>query len=278
MLLLVLVVVNIDEKNKSLNYNVSFRYMEPIVAHHLISFSSSIENDNNDERVEETKTINEISQNPFIYQLDYNKQVYNNQLGYVFSQDKIQVYLSGSLETMKQKLDVDNAAFINNNYTNFLPRATVSYEYKKGKRLRLRYNKETELPNANQVTPIVNDFNPLYISIGNSNLTPEKSDNFNLMFYSHEFKKATSFFSFLGYTKTTNTIISSRSIDDNYVTNASFENYGSKESLRAHLNLSKKISKIGLRYNLRLGGNINDFTTIIDDGYNYDYIIKLSDK
>jgi len=257
-----------DEKNKSLNYNVSFRYMEPIIEHHLISFSSSINNNNNDESVEQTKTINEISQNPFIYQLDYNKRVYNNQLGYVFSQDKIQVYLSGSLETMKQELDVDNADVLNNNYTNFLPRATVSYEYKKGKRLRFRYNKETELPNSNQVTPIVNDFNPLYISVGNSNLTPEKNDNFNVMFYSHEFQKATSFFSFLGYTKTTNTIISKRSIDDNYITTTTFENYGSRESYRGHLNLSKKISNIGLRYNVNLGGNINNYTTIIDNDYN----------
>ena len=124
------------------------------------------------------------------------------------------------------------------------------------------------MPSANQVTPIVNDFNPLYISVGNSNLTPEESDNFNIMFYSHEFKKATSFFSFLGYTKTTNTIISSRSIDENYVTKTTFENYGTKESFRGHLNLSKKISTIGLRYNLRLGGDINDYTTIIDNGYN----------
>ena len=88
------------------------------------------------------------------------------------------------------------------------------------------------------------------------------------MFYSHEFKKATSFFSFLGYTKTANTIISSRSIDENYVTYASFENYGSKESFRGRLNLSKKINKIGLRYNLNLGGSIDDYTTIIDNGYN----------
>jgi len=52
------------------------------------------------------------------------------------------------------------------------------------------------------------------------------------------------------------------------VTKTSFENYGTKESFRGHLNLSKKISTIGLRYNLRLGGDINDYTTIIDNGYN----------
>ncbi len=257
-----------DENYKSLNYEISFRYMEPIVEHHLISFSSSIDNNTNDESVEQTRTINAIAQNPFIYQLDYNNQVYDNQLGYVFSKDKLQIYISGALETMKQKLEVDNTLFLNNNYSNFLPRATVSYEYKKGKRLRFRYNKNTQLPSSNQVTPIVNDFNPLYITQGNTDLTPEKNDDFSVMFYSHEFKQATSFFSYLGYTKTSNTIISSRSIDENYVTYASFENYGSKENFRGRLNLSKKINKIGLRYNLNLGGSIQDFTTIIDSEYN----------
>ena len=40
---------------------------------------------------------------------------------------------------------------------------------------------------------IENDFNPLYITQGNTDLTPEKNDDFSIMFYSHEFKKATSF-------------------------------------------------------------------------------------
>ncbi|WP_176420185.1 TonB-dependent receptor [Lutibacter flavus] len=257
-----------DEKNKGLNYNVSFRYMEPIIEHHLISFSSSVRNEKDDESLDQTKTINDIVQNPFIYQLDYNKQVYNNQLGYVFSKDKIQVYLSGGLETMKQKLDVDNDSFIDNNYNNFLPRATVSYEYKKGKRVRFRYEKETSLPSANQVTPIVNDFNPLYVSVGNTGLTPEKEDSYSVMFYSHEFKRATSFFTYIGYTKTTNAIVTSRSIDDNYIQYSTFENYGTKSNFRGHLNLSKKISNIGLRYTLRGGADLNDYTTIINNANN----------
>jgi hypothetical protein len=257
-----------DEKNKGLNYDVSFRYMEPIIEHHLISFSSSVRNENDDESLDETKTINEIVQNPFIYQLDYNKQVYNNQLGYVFSKDKIQVYLSGGLETMKQRLDVDSESIIDEKYNNILPRATVSYEYKKGKRIRFRYNKETSLPSANQVTPIVNDFNPLYVTVGNITLTPEKEDNYSVMFHSHEFKRATSFFSYIGYTKITNAIVTSRSIDNNYIQYSTFENYGTKSRFRGRLNLSKKINNIGLRYTLRGGADLNDYTTIIDNAYN----------
>ncbi len=257
-----------EEDNKGLNYNVSIRYMEPIIEHHLVSFSTEFKNQNSDEKLDQTKKINSIDQIPFIYQLDYNKQFIENQLGYVFSKDKIQLYVSGKLESIKQELDVDNTSYINNKFDNVLPRVSFSYEYKKGKRLRFKYEKEISLPSSNQVTPIVNDFNPLFITVGNSNLTPEKNSEYSVMFYSHEFNKATSFFSYLGFTKTTNAIITNRSIDDNYVQLSTFENYGDKSRFRGHLNFSKKISTIGLRYNLRLGGEINEYNTIIDSDYN----------
>lgn len=257
-----------NELNKSLKYNASFRYMEPIVPHHFISFSSSINNEKSDEDLNQTKTINLIEQLPLIYSLDYNKQVFDNQLGYVYSKDKFQLYISGALESMKQKLDLENVKVIDKTYDNFLPRATASYEYKKGKRIRFRYNKSTSLPSANQVSPVINDFNPLYISTGNTNLTPEESDNYNLMFYSHDFKNANSFFSFFSYSKTTNAIVSNRSIDDNYIQYSTFENYGSKSNIRGHFNFSRKIKKIGFRYNFSISGNASDYITIIDGEYN----------
>ena len=257
-----------DERNKGLNYNASFRYMEPIVEHHLVSFSSSLRNENDDETLDQTRTINDVLQNPFAYQLDYNKQVYNQQLGYVYSKDKFQLYMSGAYETMVQKLDVDNGNVIDSKYNNFLPRIYGSYEYKKGHRLRFRYSKETRLPNSNEVTPIVNDFNPLSIIVGNTDLTPEKSNNYFAMLGSHDFTKATSFFAMLRYTKSTNAIIVNRSIDDNYVRTSTYENYGDKSNANAYFSYSRKISNISLRYNIRLGGSINEYTTIIDDAYN----------
>jgi len=261
-------IIQRDEKNKGFNFNLSFRYMEPIVPHHFISISSSMVNNDSNEDVNQTKSINTVNQSPLIYQLGYNKQVYNNQLGYVYSKDKFQFYLSGSIEGMKQKLDLDSGNVIDRKFSNFLPRTTVSYEYKKGKRLRLRYNKSTLLPSANQATPVVNDFNPLYITVGNTTLTPEKSDNYNFMFYSHDFKRATSFYSFLNYSKTSNAIVTSRSIDVNYIQHATFENYGSRKSFSGFLYLSKKIKNVSLRYIVRLNGNINDYNTIIDNDIN----------
>jgi outer membrane beta-barrel protein/carboxypeptidase family protein len=259
---------NRDEKNKAFNFNVSIRYMEPIAPHHFISISSSIVNDDSSEDVNQTSSVNAVVETPLIYLLDYNKQTYNNQLGYVYSHDKFQFYISGGFENLKQKLDLDNSNVISKKYTNFLPKATISYEYKRGKRLRLRYNKSTNLPSLNQATPVINDFNPLYITTGNIGLTPELADNYNIMFYSHEFKRATSFFSFLNYTKTANAIVTNRTIDADYIQHASFENFGDKTSFRGMVYYSKKIKKVGLRYSLRISGNINDYNTIIDNAVN----------
>ena len=255
-----------DEKKDNLNYNASFRYMEPIVKNHLVYFSTSVNNTLEDEDVDQKRVINDVDQDPLIYMLDYDKQVYNNQLGYAFSKDKIQFYASGAIETMKQQLKEDSfGEVVNNTYNNFLPRVTVNYEYKKGKKIYLRYRKETTLPTATQVNPIKNDFNPLRIYVGNSELTPEKSNRTFLMYRSNDFKTATNSFAYLSYTKINNAIIRSTSIDENYVETNTFENYGDRSNFRGTIGYGSKIKKIPVRYNIRLSGNIDDYTTIIDD-------------
>lgn len=255
-----------DELNSDFNYKVSFRYMEPIVEHHLIYFSTSIDNTLEKEDVNQIRETDGVEQDPLIYLLDYDKQVYNNQLGYAFSKDKFQFYLSGAVETMKQNLNEDSyGEVVNNTYTNFLPRATINYEYKKGKKLYLRFRKETSLPSANQITPIVNDFNPLKIYIGNPGLTPEIENQIFGMFRSNDFKTATNKFAYLSYSKINNTIVRSTYIDENYIERSTYENYGNSSNLRGTLGYGSKIKKIPVRYNVRLSGNINDYTTIIDN-------------
>ncbi|MBK5208172.1 MAG: TonB-dependent receptor [Flavobacteriaceae bacterium] len=258
-----------NEKNKSLNYKASLRYMEPIVEHHFISFSTNINAKNSDELLNQNKAINSVDQNLFRYNTDYNTQSFENQLGYVYSNDKFQVYLSGSFENLDQKLDLESGNVVDNNYSNLVPKAMISYEFKKGKRIRFRYNKSIDLPSSSQVSPVVNNFNPFYISVGNVALTPEESDEYSFMFYSHNFTSATSFFSSLNYSNTTNAIVTNRAIDtETYIQNSTFENYGSKSNLRGNIYFSRKIKKFGIRYNVRLNANLDEYVTIIDDAYN----------
>lgn len=255
-----------DEKIGAINYNISLRYMEPIVKNHLVYFSTKVDNTIEGDDVDQSRIINDVAQDPLIYQLDYNKQVYNNQLGYAFSKDKIQFYASGAIETMKQVLtEASSPEEVNNKYNNFLPRATFSYEYKKGKKIYVRYRKETKLPTANQISPIINDFNPLRIFVGNTDLTPEISNQIFLMYRNNDFKTTTNFFSYLSYSKVNNAIVVSNSFDENYIQTSTFENYGDRSNFRGTFGYGSKIKKIPLRYNVRLSGNIDDYTTIINN-------------
>jgi hypothetical protein len=257
-----------DENNKAVNYNFSIRYMEPIVPHHFVSVSTGIRNGNDDDKLAQTKTVNDIALTPLIYDIDYKNRTYNQRLGYVYSKDKFQLYASGAYHTMHQKMDLDRAMVIDNKYNNILPEISMNYEYKKGSNVRLKYEKETSLPSANQASPVVNDFNPLYISQGNANLTPEESYEYSLRAYSHDFKSAGSFFTYFNYTKTSNAIVTNRTIDDNYVQYSTYQNYGSKSTVRGVIHFSKKINSIGLRYTTRISANTSDYFTIIDDALN----------
>lgn len=254
-----------DEKYKDLNYNFEVRYMEPIVPHHFVSFSTEFRNDNREETLDQTKTVNGSNQTPFNYDIDYNRRTFDNALGYVYSKGKFQFYLSAALQNIKQQLDLDGREEINNKFENILPRATINYEFKQGSRIRLRYTKDLQLPGLTQLAPVINDFNPFFITTGNMDLRPEKRSNFNIRGGKHGFRDASSFFIWFNYSKTDDAIVTNRTINPNtYVNTVSYENYGEKSNLSSSVYLSRKIKKLGMRYNLRVGLNASDYTTIIN--------------
>lgn len=261
-------IITRDDKNKGIRYNWSVRYMEPIVQNHYLSFNSSVNNEDRELDLVQTKIVNDEEKPGFDHVQDYDKQQYDNQLGYNFSKQKIQFSLSGTYDIKKQNLDVDGISMVSKYYENILPRASFSYEVKKGKRIRVFYNKSIIIPSVYQLSPIINDFNPLRVSFGNPSLTASSSQNVNARFFSHSFKSANSFFIFLKYNKTNNAVVAKRYFGENRVRYSTFENYGSRSDLSGNMHFSRKISKINVRYLVRLNGRTFDRTTIISDEYN----------
>jgi len=257
-----------DSNNKSIRYNFSFRYQEPIVENHFLNFTSTVNNEIRDFDLVETKIINETLQDPFAYDQHYFVQTYDNALGYNYSLKKIQISVTGVYNIKRQSLDLEEQSLVDKEYKTLLPKFSFNYRYKKGNYLRLNYNQSLKFANAFQLSPIVNDFNPLRISFGNPDLTPSKVDAFNARLYTHSFKSANSFFINVKYTKTNNAIVSKRIFGENRVRYSTYENYGDKNVLTTYLHFSRKISKLGMRYALKLRGNLNDRTSIIGDEYN----------
>ncbi|RXP46491.1 hypothetical protein EC396_13930 [Lutibacter sp. HS1-25] len=261
-------IITRDNKNNAINYGWSVRYTEPIVKNHYLNFTSEINNEIRELDLVQIKIVNDEEKAGFDHLQDYKKDQYENTIGYLFSKDKFQLSLSGTYDIKKQNLDIDNIAVLTKDYTNILPKASLSYEIKKGKKLRFFYNKNIIIANVSQLSPIINDFNPLRISFGNPSLTPSEAHNINARYFSHNLKNANSFFIYLKYNKTNNAIVSNRYFGENRVRYSTYENYGSRSDLSGNMNFSKKISKLNMRYAVRINGDINDRTTIISDEYN----------
>ncbi|MDV7187384.1 TonB-dependent receptor [Lutibacter sp. TH_r2] len=261
------VITTQDDIKKGVKYNLSFRYSEPIIEHHHLSFTSSIRNEIRDIELIQNKTVNTI-ENPYNYVQDYYRDNYSNQLSYNFSINKFQFSLSGILDVKEHKLEVDDEVLVKKEYNNLLPRASFSYQPRKGSNFRVIYNKNIGLPGYNQMSPVINDFNPLRISFGNPDLTPSETENIQLKYYKYNFKNANNFYAFVRYSNVKNAIIPKRYFDEDNIRYSTYENYGSRFNFKSIIHFSKKISRLGLRYVVKINTNLYDRITNVDDNYN----------
>lgn len=257
-----------DDNNEMVRYNFSFRYMEPIVEHHYLTFSSSINNEIRDLEREQLKIVDGEEVNAFDYEQTYFKEQYDNGIGYKYSIKNFQLSVSAIYDIKKQSLDLYENQLVNNEYTNVLPRISSRYEIKKHKIFRFNYNKAIGLPNVYQLSPVINDFNPMRISFGNPNLEASDVHNLNLRYSSSSLSSENNFYGFIKYVKTNNAIVTKRYYDENRVRYSTYENYGSRSNLNTTINFSKKINRINIRYSVKARGRIFDNTAIIDGAYN----------
>ncbi|PCH75383.1 MAG: hypothetical protein COB98_09020 [Flavobacteriaceae bacterium] len=252
------------DHNKSLSYDGSIKFTEPIFKDHYLFGESKFNKYTSNQDLHQEKIIDDLSQNPLIYGLDYTKNKWSNKFGYRYSNQKIQVTIAGDYQKNEQLIALDNEQVVTKKYTDILPKVSANYEFKKGRKLRLRYSKTVKLPSVNQLSPVVNDFNPRFIRTGNSALTAQDVDTYSMMFYNHNFASSNSLFSYISYSQTDNAVITSKVTDNDYIKHVTYINYGDKSSLRGRLYLRRKIKGIPIRYTVRLTGSISDFTTVLE--------------
>jgi hypothetical protein len=121
-------------------------------------------------------------------------------------------------------------------YTNFTPAINLKFSPKQQRRIEFNYNGTTENPTLNQIQPLIDNIDPLNISIGNSNLKQAFIHNFNFRASDYKVLKSRNISINLGYTTT-----------DNAISNSSFV-----DSLGRRINQSINVNG---NYNLRVSAN-----------------------
>ncbi|MFT5569353.1 MAG: ferric enterobactin receptor [Cyclobacteriaceae bacterium] len=137
-------------------------------------------------------------------------------------------------------VNVENA--FSNDYENLLPSFTISKTFNKTKTFKMSYSKRIQRPGLRQINPFVIVDNNRLISYGNPELEPELNDQYEISF--NTFKKESVINLSVFYRVTTDLIESIRLDNQTEVTETSFFNVGTNNSLGVNVFASTKLFKI----------------------------------
>ncbi|MBO9727026.1 MAG: TonB-dependent receptor [Chitinophaga sp.] len=211
--------VNTDSRNAGVNLT----YTEPVGRDRYLEANYGL-----------TKYTNTSTKYTYDYDAsnkDYN--IMNDSLSNVFTNNTLNQQAGLSLRTTKLKYDysfglnvlfnnLDNTThsfltgkdtLIQQHTINFAPQASFNYMFSKSKRLRINYNGNTQQPSVQQLAPVPDNSNPLYIQLGNPDLKPSFNNNLNINF--NQFNNITfrGMFAFLSGSYAVNKIINATTLD-----------------------------------------------------------------
>lgn len=102
-------------------------------------------------------------------------------------------------------------ATINQTFFNVLPSAMFRYSLDKNRNIRLNYRTSTQLPSVEQLQDVLNNTNPLQLSVGNPNLRQSFQQNLFLRYQGSNPEKGSTFF-----------VMAGGGLTDAYIANATY--------------------------------------------------------
>ena len=166
--------------------------------------------------------------------LDYGQNVAAGYLSYTYSTKNKYTFKVGSryeYTTIDATQGEGNLAIPN--YGNLVPSLNLSKTFKGGRTLKLGYNRRLQRPGIQFLNPNINAANPQNITVGNPNLSPELTDQFEAS--TSWFKKSVYINMSLFARNTNNSIESIRTTDERGVITTSYGNIGQKQNYGMNL-------------------------------------------
>ncbi len=121
----------------------------------------------------------------------YRNHNYNNNFSLDYSQlvQQLRYWVgAGYQEVLTKGVNYLKDSAYNTSRYSLYPRGGVKYEFTKHINLQLDYNGSLQPPSFGQLQPTINNTNPQHIYMGNPNLKPAFSNNFNLRFNHYSVK------------------------------------------------------------------------------------------
>ncbi|HNR75367.1 MAG TPA: TonB-dependent receptor, partial [Cyclobacteriaceae bacterium] len=154
-------------------------------------------------------------------------------------------------------------------FENLLPVARFNYDFSSFKHLRLDYETSMQEPSIQQLQPIVDNSDPLNISVGNPDLKPAYTHRINTNFTAFNPAKFVNFFAFINASYMKNAIVNSQSVNDSLVRTTKPVNVQSAQRLSANLNAGFPIKKLNSRFNVGPTASLSESISVLNEQENH---------
>ncbi len=244
---------NYDQATDANTYGATFSYTEPIAKRKYLEVNYAYQKRQNEVNRQvydvdnETETVNINLTNHYKSDFTYNRLGMNfrvNQKKYTFS-----VGLHGQQSSLNGKL-LSRDTSIARTFSNLLPNARLNYDFSTSRHLNFNYETQIQEPSISQLQPVVDNSDPLNISVGNPRLRPEYNHRWQLNYVAFNPANFSSFFSMASVTYTTNKIVYSQNLDSNFVRTIRPVNVKEYLSMNGDVSFGFRIKPLNGRLNI----------------------------
>lgn len=183
-----------------------------------------------------------------------------------FSDKKIKYNFGSGFGLTRFRLkDISQDQENNRNFTNFFPTAGFTYNYKSNHSLRFNYRGNTTQPTINQLQPLQNNTDQFNQYIGNPDLKPSFTNNFNISHNGYDFLKDQWMYQSLNVTLTSNSITNNSIIDySSGKTVTQPINTNGNLSINLWAGIGFKVKKINTRFQISPNANYFKYADFIN--------------
>ncbi|RYY56231.1 MAG: hypothetical protein EOO05_18915 [Chitinophagaceae bacterium] len=186
--------------------------------------------------------------------IKYGLENMNNSIGvkYQYGNKKLTANIGANIGISNySQFDSANRKVRNFDFLNLAPSARISYKFAAQRQLSLNYYGSPSAPSIEQLQPIRDNSDPLFVVVGNPNLKQSFRHEFSLNYNDYQVLSGRNIYSNVRFSPEQNAIVTDNTIDATGKTTQRYRNSKGNYSLYGYLSYGFKIK------NLRLGMDIN---------------------
>ncbi|WP_083139509.1 outer membrane beta-barrel protein [Polaribacter reichenbachii] len=259
-----------DEESSSSNFNLRFKYTEPLGGNHYLNAEVNASFYDVDESTDQSRTTIKTTIEEDFIKFDYTffQNIMRTKLFHSYNTPKINISTTMELYNLRREFGQEIDQIYTKEKLYVTPSFFFQYKPNRGEKLRFTYRRVIRAPRPRETNPFINDLSPYFIRTGNVDLQPEKVHSFVSFYNVNSSNSSINFNTRLQYNYSTDAIIRSYTIDDDYIRTSSYQNNGERHRLNAQVRFSKKLNKLGVRFNLNNRFFYNSANSIVNFNLN----------